>query len=473
MTDSPSRSRTDTPRAIPSGKRVSGRLRVPPSKSVSNRYLNLALLAGKPVRIDHPLDSEDIRLFIGVLRACGLRAELTSTAGATGSAAVPSLEIAPGPPRDAPGGAEIHCGASGTLFRFVVAALATRPGRWRVDGIPRLRERTVAPLVAALRQLGARIEYLEREGFAPLVIHGGSLGAGRCELDAGQSSQFLSALLMAALAAPGPVTVEVRSLTSEPYVDVTLQAIRAFGGTVERLAGDTDDAPIFRVRPGELRGGRHEVEGDFSAAAYPAAAALLTGGEVELEGLRRDSLQGDRRFLGLLERMGARVSWRDRAEEHNRESAGDRSGQLVTVAARGGPGSESELRSLEEDLSAIPDQVPTLAALAPFASGTTHITDVPHLRIKESDRLAAMATELRRAGVPVEEERDGLRIPGVWAGTAPPGEPVVLQSHGDHRIAMSCALVGLRRPGISIATPEVVAKSYPRYWEDLAALLGD
>jgi len=428
---------------IPSGRRVSGRLRVPPSKSVSNRYLNLALLAGKPVRLDHPLDSEDIHLFAGVLRACGCRADFASDPG---SPVATRLEIAPGTP---PAAADIDCGASGTLLRFVVASLTALPGRWRVDGIPRLRERTVAPLVEALRQLGARIDFQAREGFAPLMIHGGTLGAGRCVVDAGQSSQFLSALLMAALAAPGPVTVEVRSLTSEPYVDLTLQAIRAFGGTVERIG-----ASAFRVQPSGLRGGRHEVEGDFSAAAYPAAAAVLTGGRVELEGLRRDSLQGDRGFLDLLERMGAEVRWLERALSW-----------IVEVGA-------GELQALQEDLSPMPDQVPTLAALAPFAAGTTHLTGVPHLRIKESDRLAAMATELRRAGAPVEEESDGLRIAGVWASSPPPGELVVLESHGDHRIAMSCALVGLRRPGISIANPGVVAKSYPRYWEDLESLLG-
>lgn len=443
MTDSRSRSQTEvrTPRAVPAGGRVSGRLRVPPSKSVTNRYLALSLLAHHPVLLHHPLDSEDIRCFAAALRSCGLG---VSGVGST------SLEIVPRDPP--PERAEIDCGASGTMFRFLVAILTVLPGRWRLDGIPRLRERTVGPLVQALRRLGARIDFPRIEGFAPLVIHGGTLAAGATTLDAGRSSQFLSALLMAALRAPGPVTVEVRSLTSSPYVDLTLQAIRAFGGEVERR-GETR----FVVHPGSLRGGHHEVEGDYSAAGYPAAAAVLTGGEVELEGLRRASYQGDRGLLDLLERMGARIGWREeRAAGSSRES--------VRVSA-------GKLRAVEVDLSAMPDQVPTVAALAPFASGITHITNVPHLRIKESDRLAAMARELRRMGATVEEEPDGLRIPGVWAETAPPDEPVVLSSHGDHRIAMSCALVGLRRPGVSIAAPGVVAKSYPGFWADLEALL--
>ena len=447
MTDSPSRSQSEsqtgvrTPRTVPAGGRICGRLRVPPSKSVTNRYLALSLLTGGPVLLGHPLDSEDIRCFAAALRSCGL--------GVSGMGS-DSLEILPG--KTPPERADIDCGASGTMFRFLLAILTTLPGRWRLDGISRLRERTVGPLAEALRRLGARIDFPEREGFAPVVIHGGTLGAGDTTLDAGSSSQFLSALLMAALRAPGAVTVEVRSLTSGPYVDLTLEAIRAFGGEVERRGEAT-----FVVHPGDLRGGRHDVEGDYSAAGYPAAAAVLTGGEVELEGLRRASFQGDRGFLDLLERMGARVRWRGETDD-----GGSR--EIVRVSAR-------ELRALEVDLSAMPDQVPTVAALAPFASGTTRITNVPHLRIKESDRLAAMARELRRAGATVDEEPDGLRIPGVWAGTPPPHEPVVLSSHGDHRIAMSCALVGLRRPGVSIAAPGVVAKSYPRFWDDLESLL--
>lgn len=440
------------PRGIPAGRRVSGRLRAPPSKSVTNRYLNLALLSGRSVRLDHPLDSEDIRRFAGALSACGLRV--------TGQGSS-HLEIAPGPAP--PAAADLDCGASGTMFRFLVAALTAVPGRWRLDGIPRLRERTVAPLVEALRQLGARIDFEASEGFAPLVVHGGTLTGGRCVLDAGRSSQFLSAILMAAVSASGPVTVEVQSLTSGPYVDLTLEAIRLFGGEVERPAETT-----FRVHPGELRGAhaqsrsqsrsqsRFVVEGDFSAAGYPAAAALLTHGEVELEGLRRDSLQGDRGFLDVLQRMGARVTW---------------DGDLVRIEP-GADGAPSALHGVTEDLSSMPDQVPTLAALAPFATGTTRITDVPHLRIKESDRLAAMTAELGRAGVPVTEQPAGLEVPGVWASSRPPENPVVLESHGDHRIAMSCALVGLRRPGVSIADPGVVAKSYPRFWDDLDFLLG-
>ncbi|MES1211011.1 MAG: 3-phosphoshikimate 1-carboxyvinyltransferase, partial [Acidobacteriota bacterium] len=236
-----------------------------------------------------------------------------------------------------------------------------------------------------------------------------------------------------------------------PYVDVTLGVVAAFGGRIEE-----EGERIYRVWPSSLDAGgsgRVRVEGDWSAAAYPAAAAALTGGEVTLEGLVRDSRQGDRRFLELLEEMGAGVSWQ---------------GDEVTIRGDGSGG----LRGIEADLSSMPDQVPTLAALAPFARGTTRIFNVAHLRIKESDRLEAMATELRKTGAEVEEGPDWLRIPGIWAEDEPPSSPVRIDPRGDHRIAMSLALVGLRRPGIEVTAPEVVGKSYPGFWRDLEQLTG-
>lgn len=433
MTDSPSSSteRGTAPRAVPGGGRVRGRLTVPPSKSVTNRYLALALLARQPLVLEHPLLAEDTRNFLAALEACGFGVEEEPE----------RVRLIPGPP---PAQASLFCGASGTMLRFLTAALTVVPGRWRLDGVPRLRERPVGALVATLRQLGAEIHCRGREGFAPLTIQGGTLTGGLAELDAGESSQYLSALLMAALRASREVTVEVRSLTSGPYVEVTLQAIEVFGGRVERVGEG-----VLRVRPSTLGAERLAVEGDFSAACYPAAAAALTGGTVVLDGLSPTSRQGDRAFLAVLERMGARVGWRG-----------------VELEVTGGP-----LTGLDIDLSAMPDQVPTLAALAPFAAGTTRIFNVPHLRMKESDRLAAMARELRKTGVRVEEGPASLTIPGVWAGAPPPEEAVVLDPHGDHRIAMSCALLGLRRPGVSIADPEVVAKSYPGFWSHLDRLL--
>src|SRR6185436_18141759 len=292
---------------------------------------------------------------------------------------------------------------------------------------------------------GARIDYLAAEGYVPLRLAGGTLGAGSTVLDAGASSQYLSALLMAALRAPGEVTVEVEALTSQPYVDVTLGVVETFGGRIEPVGPRT-----WRVWPSTLAAGRVEVEGDWSAAAYPAAAAALTGGEVTLAGLLPDSRQGDRGFAALLQEMGAEVTW---------------DGNEMTVQGR-------ELSGIEADLSTMPDQVPTLAALAPFARGATRIFNVAHLRIKESDRLEAMATELRKTGAVVEEGPDWLRIPGIWAENEPPSSPVRIDPRGDHRIAMALALVNLRRPGIEVTAPEVVGKSYPGFWRDLDRLTG-
>ena len=417
------------PYLMASGRPIAGRLTVPGSKSVTQRYFNLALVANLPLVVHRPLLSEDPRLFLGALEACGF-----------------SVDYLEGRVRFAPARerleAEIFCGNGGTMFRFLTAALTTRPGRWRLDGVPRLRERPIGPLVEALRQLGAEIECPEREGYAPLVITGGSLRGGRCRLDAGASSQYLSALLMAGQVAEEPVEIEVAALTSEPYVDLTLDAIAVFGGTARRRG------EVFSLKPSSLAADQVTVEADFSAVAYPAAAAMLSGGKVVLDGPRSDSRQGDRGFVDLLERMGARIRWR----------------------ADGLEVSAGHLRAVAADLSQTPDQVPTLAALAPFAEGTTRITGVPHLRIKESDRLNAMANELTRVGAEVEELDDGLIIPGCWAASEPTSEPVEVRTYGDHRIAMSMALVGLRRPGVSIRNPEVVVKSYPDFWQHLDLL---
>ena len=403
--------------------------RLPGSKSITQRYFNLALLGGLRLTVHHPLVSEDTVHYLEALETCGCsvqRQDETVHIDATGRG----------------GTGEIFCGAGGTMMRFLTAALTAVPGTWRLDGIERLRQRPAAPLIDTLRQLGAAIRSLGAADLPPLEIAGGSLQGGRASLDAGASSQFLSAVLMAGLAAPRGLEVELRALISEPYVDLTLDAIAELGGVVE----GPDDG-VYRVRPGGLRDSEVTVEADFSAAAYPAAAAALSGGEVVLRGLRAESRQGDRRFLDLLRQMGASVTWND--------------GSLRVV---GGP-----LRAIDADMADIPDQVPTLAALAPFAEGTTVIRNVPHLRHKESDRLSAMHRELRAVGVPVEEMDDGLRIEGIWHRSSPPTEPVTVASHGDHRIAMSMALVGLRRPALTIAAPEVVAKSYPEFWRHLEA----
>ena len=418
---------------IPTHRVIRGRLQPPPSKSITQRALNLALLSRRPVIIEHPLLAEDTELFLAALNTLGLESDLRED----------RLTLRP---TDPPDGAEIWCGNNGTMLRFLTAALSSLPGEWRLMGSKRLHERTVGPLVEALRTLGARIEYMESEGFAPLLISGGQLDGGAVELDASLSSQFASALLMVATQARSSLLLRLDSPVSVPYLDLTGEILESWGGQIEAQR----DSKTFRVEPSPLSLDRFVVEGDYSAAAYPAAAAVLTGGNVLLERLGRDSAQGDRRFLEILASMGAQVEWRESG-----------------VEVRAG----LALSGLEVDLADMPDQVPTLAALAPFASGRTVIRNVGHLRIKESDRLAAMSSELVRLGAAVVERRDGLEIEGSWSGNRVPDDRVVVATHGDHRVAMSLAVCGLRRPGVVVDTPEVVAKSYPGFWKDLDELL--
>ncbi|MDH3255583.1 MAG: 3-phosphoshikimate 1-carboxyvinyltransferase, partial [Acidobacteriota bacterium] len=339
----------------------------------------------------------------------------------------------------------ISCGASGTMLRFLTAALTTLDGEFVLDGVERLRERPLGELIQALRSLGARIECLGREGFAPLRITGGELAGGRVEIPAGISSQFVSALLMAATRATARLEIKARDPVSAPYLDVTKKVLRDWGAEIEEGGGGT-----LMVDPVELTGGRFVVEGDFSSACYLAAGAALLGGRLSLPGLDTRSAQGDRLFLDLLAAMGAKVEWRN---------------GVLCVEGQG------QLVALDRDMSGMPDQVPTVAALAPFARGTTRIRNVPHLRLKESDRLAAVAKGLRAVGAQVEELEDGLTIPGIWAEVEPACDEAVIDTFNDHRIAMSFAVLGLRRRHVSIASPRVVEKSYPSFWTDFSRCL--
>lgn len=423
---------------VPAGCVAEGAITPPPSKSISHRYLTLALLSGREITVENPLQAEDIDLLSRALSACGVKVEAVNA----------GLHLAPAPAvaRDLGATTRIECGNAGTMFRFLTATLTTLPGVFVVDGTPRLRERPIAPLVDALRSLGAGIEYLSAEGHAPLRIQGSSLRGGRCRLDASSSSQYLSALLMAGLRARESIEVELQALASAPYVGITLEALRSFGLRVPREARG-----VWKVEPmgpSELLHGprRVRVESDFSAAAYPGAAAAITGGRVLIRGVRRDSAQGDRRFFDVLQAMGASVQWQ---------------GEQVVVGG-------GALHGVTVDLCDIPDQVPTVAAVACSAGSPTRIDNVAHLRVKESDRLAAMSIELKKAGYSVEERSDGMTVE---PGPIHDREPCEVETHDDHRIAMSLALVGLRRPLLRIRSPSVVGKSYPGFWRDLAVLL--
>lgn len=420
--------------AIPSGRVVKGRVEPPPSKSITQRVFNLSLLARRPVEISRPLMAEDTELFVAALESLGFRCEKQER----------RLALEPGRPTAR---AQIWCGNNGTMLRFLTAALTTVPGEWTLDGTERLRQRPIGPLVDALRILGARMRYADREGFAPVRIVGGSLAGGSVELDASLSSQFVSALLMAATQAEDEVVLKVKDLVSAPYLRLTREILVSFGASLQ----EDSKTSVYRVQPSSLEKSSYEVEGDFSSAAYPAAAAVLTGGSVSVEGMGRDSQQGDRGFLDVLSAMGAELEWYDWGFKI------------------GAPG---PLVGIDVDFSNLPDQVPTLAVVAPFAAGRTVIRNVRHLRLKESDRLAAMVRELCRLGVAIRERADGLEIEGSWADRhLMPTHRVEVETYGDHRVAMSLAICGLVRSGVVVGTPEVVAKSYPSFWTDLEHLI--
>ena len=305
------------------------------------------------------------------------------------------------------------------------------------DGSARLRERPVGPVIEALEGLGASVQWTGRPGCLPVEILGRGLLGGQVEVDASESSQFLSALLLAAPCARGEVCIGWKlPVASFPYVRLTL-AMMEEAGIRFHAAGENG---IVVPAPQIYSPLRLTVEGDFSSASYFWAAAAVTGGTVLTSPLSRRSVQGDRRLLDILEHMGCVVSW----EEDG-----------VRVTGSG------ELNPVDVDMNDIPDMVPTLAVLAAFAPGTTRIRNVAHLRVKESDRLRAVATELRKLAVPVEEFPDGLEIRGGKA--RPPAGPI--ESHDDHRIAMALAVAGLRTGGMAIHGAEAVAKSFPSFWE--------
>lgn len=416
----------------PSGP-LRGAIRPPGSKSITNRALTCAALAEGTSTLSGALDSEDTQVMIAALRALGLSVEVehaSSTIRVEGC----------GGHIPAPGG-ELYVSNSGTTIRFLAALVALGRGEFRLDGTPRMRERPIGDLVAALNQLGAEAASEGPGGCPPVVIQAKGLPGGPARVRGDVSSQFLSGLLMAAPYAKRAVELAVEgTLVSQPYVRMTLAVMSAFG--VDVCAGDLTH---FRLPAGiKYQGRAYDIEPDASAASYFFGAAAITGGEVTVEGLSRESLQGDVEFIDVLEKMGCRVAC---------------SPQGITVAG-------GELHGIDVDMNAISDTVQTLGAVALFASGPTTVRGVGHIRHKETDRIGALATELRKLGATAEERDDGLTItPGLLRGAE-------IDTYLDHRMAMSLALVGLRQPGVVIRDPGCTAKTYPRFFEDLDTLRG-
>ncbi|MBS0263684.1 MAG: 3-phosphoshikimate 1-carboxyvinyltransferase [Planctomycetes bacterium] len=409
-----------------------GEIRPPGSKSLTNRALVTAALASGRSHLTGVLDSQDTRVMVESLRRLGIELshdQARRTIDITGCAGRPSVAKA-----------DLWLENSGTSIRFLTALCCLGTGEYRLDGNTRMRERPIADLISALAALEVAIHCELNNGCPPVVVRATGIRGGTVQIGGEVSSQFLSALLLAAPGASAPLTIQVAGpLVSEPYVDMTIRVCEAFGVEIERPSPGT-----YRVRPQSYQAREYDIEPDASAASYFLAAAAVTGGEITIPGLSRQSLQGDVGFAEVLRQMGCEVSYGP---------------QSITV--RGRP-----LRGIEVDMNGISDTAQTLAAIAPFASGPTRIRNVAHIRHKETDRVAALATELRRIGQQVEEFPDGLAI------TPAPVQPATIATYDDHRMAMSFAITGLVAPGITIAHPECTAKTYPRFFDDLAALAG-
>jgi 3-phosphoshikimate 1-carboxyvinyltransferase len=404
-------------------RRAAGTVRLPGSKSISNRVLLLAALAQGETQVHGLLDADDTRVMREALAALGVVFSNTTVKGVGGVFPVKR--------------AELFLGNAGTALRPLTAALAFSGGEYRLGGVARMHERPIGDLVDALRGIGARIDYAGKEGFPPLDIHPGTIDAGKTRVRGDVSSQFLTALLMALPLTGARARIEVQGeLISKPYVEITLNVMRRFGLEVARTGWRYFDLPGGRYRsPGKIF-----VEGDASSASYFLAAGAIGGGPVRVEGVGRDSIQGDVRFAEVLERMGAQVSLFDDA-----------------IEVRNGTG---KLRSIDLDLNHIPDAAMTAAVLALFAEGRSTLRNIASWRVKETDRLAAMATELRKLGADVEEGRDFLKI-------SPPARLAANQridTYDDHRMAMSFSLACLGGVALTINDPACVAKTFPDYF---------
>jgi 3-phosphoshikimate 1-carboxyvinyltransferase len=428
-------------------KSVRGSVMLPGSKSISNRTLLLAGLAAGETLIRDVLDSDDTKHMVTALRALGVSVEEAGARtlrvrGAGGAFAVKQ--------------ADLFLGNSGTAVRMLTAVLAVCGGEYKVSGVPRMYERPIGDLVEALSQLGARIDYLGNSGFPPLQIRPALLtGNSEVSIRGNVSSQYLTGLLLALpLLARRTVVNVVGELISKPYIEITLNALRQFGVTVARdgWASFTVPAGARYSSPGEVY-----VEGDASNASYFLAAGAISGltggGPVRVQGVGRSSIQGDVRFAEMLERMGAAVSM---GENWIEATAG-------AEAARRG-----RLQALDADCNHIPDAAMTLAVVALFAQGTTTLRNIGSWRVKETDRIAAMATELRKLGATVDERADALSITPPHTSRLTPHAKI--DTYDDHRIAMCFSLAALGGVPLRINDPRCVEKTFPEYFSVLDAI---
>ncbi|MFT3927275.1 MAG: 3-phosphoshikimate 1-carboxyvinyltransferase [Myxococcales bacterium] len=419
---------------IPLQNPVSADVDVVGSKSYTNRVLILAALAQGSSTLSGALFSDDTRYMAASLRALGVPVEADEAkyqlkvSGANGHVSAAS--------------AQCFVGNAGTAARFLPVLMALGKGVYELDGIERMRQRPIAPLLRALESLGTKVECLAEPDCIPLRVHGGSLVGGQVSVPGHISSQYISGLMMGAPCMPKGLTLDIEGeLVSRPYVEMTAQAMRDFGVELERVGERR-----FVIPGGQTyRGQNYRVEPDASAASYFFAAAAICGGRARVPGLGTRSLQGDRGLVHILARMGCRVvEGEDFTEVH-------------------GP-ADGKLKGVEVDMADLSDVAQTLAVVAPFAESPTRVTGIGFIRKKETDRVGAVVTELKRLGIRAEEEADGFVV---YPGTPQPGS---VHTYDDHRMAMSFALIGLRAPGIVIEDPGCTAKTFPTYFDVLETL---
>ena len=417
---------------VPVSKPVSGSIRPPGSKSITNRALILSALANGTSVLSGVLESVDTAVMLDSLKRLGISVShdpVTQTCRITGCGGRLAVDKA-----------DLWLENSGTSIRFLTSVCCLGNGRYRLDGSDRMRQRPIVDLVDALQALGASAECENSStGCPPVTVGGQPFAGGTAAVNGNISSQFLSSLLMVAPCAQTPVELSVTGeLVSKPYVTMTLEMMKSFGVS----ATYPDDLSGFHIPSTAYQAIDYDIEPDASAASYFFAAAAITEGKVTVKGLNRNALQGDVLFASALEQMGCDVTW---------ESSS------VTVTGR-------PLRGIDIDMNAISDTAQTLAVVAAFASSPTTIRSVGHMRHKETDRITAVVTELNRAGIQADEFEDGLTI------TPGPAKPAAIHTYDDHRMAMSFALLGLKHEGIEILDPGCTSKTYPQFFQDLQTL---
>ncbi|SFZ97857.1 5-Enolpyruvylshikimate-3-phosphate synthase [hydrothermal vent metagenome] len=414
--------------------KIDGEVNLPGSKSLSNRALLLAAFAEGTTKITNLLKSDDTKHMLNALKQLGIKYTLNSDM-------TECIVVGNGGPINSEKTEELFLGNAGTAMRPLCAALSLGKGSYILTGEPRMKERPIGHLVDALRQAGASITYIENDGYPPVKIDSNGLIGGEVKIDGEISSQFLTALLLASPMAKNDMIISIKGeLVSKPYIDITLHIMKSFGVDV---INDNYEKFIIKGNQTYKAIETFMVEGDASSASYFLAAAAIKGGCVKVTGIGKNSVQGDVAFANVLEKMGAKVEWGD---------------EYVSVC-------RGELKAIDMDFNHIPDAAMTIATTALFVKGTTTLRNIYNWRVKETDRLFAMATELRKVGAIVEEGEDYLKV------TAPEKlTHASIDTYDDHRMAMCFSLLALDPASVTINEPECTSKTFPKYFDVLKSI---